>query len=123
MEQALSFAGVGDLLEVGWRASRRSVGDEVGEGVADHLLDGAADALGAVGVDGEEVAVEVVGADHAERAFDELAVAGFALAQGGFGGALHGDVDAGGDDEGDLALLIERARWRTRRCGGGCRRG
>ena len=62
---------------------------------------------GAVGVDGEQDALEVVGADHAERAFDELAVAGFALAEGGFGGALDGDVDAGGDDEADLALLVE----------------
>ena len=50
--------------------------------MADHVLAGAADALRAVGVDGEDDALEVVGADHAERAFDELAVAGFALAQG-----------------------------------------
>ena len=82
------------------------LGDELGEGVADHVFEGAAEALGAVGVDGEQVAVEVVGADHAERAFDELAVAGFALAEGGLGGALDGDVDAGGDDEADLSLLI-----------------
>ena len=73
---------------------------------------GAAEALGSVGVDGEQVALEVVGADHAERAFDELAVAGFALAEGGFGGALDGDVDAGGDDEADLPLLVAE-------CGGG----
>ena len=65
------------------------------------------------------LAIEVVGADHAERAFDELAVAGFALAEGGFGDALDGDVDAGGDDEADLALVCRAARWRTRRCGGG----
>ena len=62
---------------------------------------------GAVAVDGEDAAFEVVGADHAERTFDELAVAGFALAEGGFGDALHGDVDAGGDDEGDLALGVD----------------
>ena len=66
--------------------------------------------LRAVGVDGEQDALEVVGADHAERAFDELAVAGFALAQGVFGGALDGDVDAGGDDEVDLALVVEQRR-------------
>ncbi len=58
--------------------------------------------------------MQVVGADHAERAFDELAVAGFALAQGGFGGALGGDVDAGGDDEADLALRV------AQRGGGPC---
>src|SRR5258708_33449554 len=57
-------------------------------------------------VDGEEVAFEVVGADHAEGTLDDLAVAGFALAEGGLGGALGGDVDAGGDDEADLSLGV-----------------
>ena len=82
--------------------------DEVGERVADDLLDAAANALRAVLVDGEDRAVEIVRADHAERAFDELAVARFALADGGFRDALHGDVDAGGDDEGDLALGVDQ---------------
>ena len=79
--------------------------------VTDHLFEGAAEALGTVGVDGEQGAGEVVRADHAERAFDELTVAGLALAQGGLGGALDGDVDAGGDDEADLALLVMEQRW------------
>ena len=78
--------------------------------MADHLFAGAADAVRAVGVDGEQDAVEVVGADHAERTFDELAVARLALAQGGLGGALDGDVDAGGDDEVDLALVVDQGR-------------
>ena len=82
--------------------------------MADHLVDRAADALRAVGVDGEQHALQVVGADHAERAFDQLPVARFALAQGRFGGALHGDVDAGGDDEADLPLCI------AQRCGRPC---
>src|SRR5260370_34733406 len=69
-------------------------------------LDGAADGLGAVGVDGEDLALEVVGADHAEGARDDLAMAGFALAEGGLGGALRGDVDAGGDDEADVSLVV-----------------
>src|SRR5258708_17448966 len=57
-------------------------------------------------VDGEEGAFEVVGADHDEGALDDLAVAGFALAEGGLGGALGGDVDACGDDEADLSLGV-----------------
>ncbi len=35
-----------------------------------------------------------------------LAVTGFALAEGGLGGTLGGDVDAGGDDEADLSLGV-----------------
>ena len=57
-------------------------GHELGEGVADHLVAGASDGLRAVGVDREEDAMQVVGADHTERAFDQLAVARLALAQG-----------------------------------------
>ena len=57
-------------------------------------------------VDGKQDALEVVGADHAEGTLDELAVAGFGLAEGGFGGAPGGDVDAGGDDEGWLAMVV-----------------
>ncbi len=106
VEEALGFAGLCDLCEVTLHGGAAVFGDELGEGVVEHRVDGAADGLGAVGVDGEQLALEVVGADHAEGAFDELAVAGFALAEGGFGGALGGDVDAGGDDEADLALGV-----------------
>ena len=55
-----------------------------------------------------------MGADHSQRAFDELAIARFALAQGHFRPALDGDVDAGGDDEVDSALLVEQRRGRPR---------
>ncbi len=80
--------------------------------MADHFFAGTAYALRDVGVDREQDALQVVGADHAERAFDELAVARFALAQGLFGLALDGDVDAGGDDEVDMALVVEERRGR-----------
>ena len=122
VEEALNVAFAEDFAEVFGERLAAVFGDEVGEGVADHLFAGAADGLCAVGVDGEQDAGEVVGADHAERALDELAVAGFAFAQGLLGGALHGDVDAGGDDEVGLALVVVAARMPTRRCGEGCRR-
>ncbi len=96
--------------------------NELGEVVTDDLFKRVSDAGRTVGVDGENYAVEVMGADHAEGTFDELPVAGFALAEGGLGGALGCDVDAGGDDEADLTLVVDAGRWLTRRCGGGCRR-
>ena len=110
VKQALDLAALEDVAEVFVEADAAVLGHELGEAMAGHLFAGAADALRAVGVDGEQDALEVVGADHAERAFDELAVARFALAQGVFGGALDGDVDAGGDDEVDVALLVEQRR-------------
>ena len=66
----------------------------------------AAEGLGATLVDREDDTAQVVGADHAERALDERAVAGLALAQRGLGGALPGDIEAGRDQEGDLALSV-----------------
>ena len=50
-----------------------------------------------------------MGAHHTERSFDELTVTGFALAEGGLGGALDGDVDSSGDDESNLALLVAQS--------------
>ena len=112
VEHALAFAGGADLVEIAAEAAAVFDRHELAERVADDLVDGAADAFGTVGVDGEELAVEVVGADHAEGAFDELAVAGLTLAEGGLGRALDGDVDAGCDDEGDLALGVRQGGGR-----------
>ncbi len=66
MQEALGFAGLGDFAEVDGEGAAAVLGDELGEGVADHVFEGVAEALGSVGVDGEHVALEVVGADHAE---------------------------------------------------------
>ena len=107
MEAALGFSGLGDFAQVTRHGAAMFGGHERSEGLACHLVDGTAEAFGAVGVDAENGALEVVGADHAERTFDELAVAGFAFGEGGFGLALDGDVDAGGDDEVDLALSVD----------------
>ena len=106
MEEALGLAGLADFFEVGGQGGLAVRHDELGEVMAAHVFDHSADGLGAVGVDGEQRAAEVVGADHAEGAFDELAVASFTFAERGLGGALGGDVDAGGDDEGDLTLRV-----------------
>ncbi len=76
--------------------------------MTDDLFEGAPYAGGAVGVDGENDAVKVVGADHAEGTFDELPVTGFALAEGGLGRTLGGDVDAGSDDEANLSLVVDQ---------------
>ena len=112
VEHALHLALLDDLAEIAVEADTALLGHELGEPMAGHVLAGAADALRAVGVDGEQDALEIVGADHAQRAFDELAIACFALAQGVFCAALDGDVDAGGDDEVDLALVVEQRRGR-----------
>ena len=106
MEEALGFAGLADLFEIGLHGGATVFGDELAEGVVEHGIDGAADGLCTVSVDGDEISFEVVGADDAEGAFDKLAVAGFAFAESGFGGALGGDVDASGDDEADLSLGV-----------------
>ena len=106
VEQALDVALFDHFAEIFGEGVAAVFGHEAGEGVADHLVAGAADGLRAVGVDRGEDAGEVVGEDHAQRSFDELAVARFALAQGGFGGSLDGDVDAGGDDEVGVALIV-----------------
>ena len=112
VKHSLDLALVKDFSEVIVEAGAALLGHELGEAMAGHLFAGAADRLCAVGVDGEQDALEVVGADHAERAFDELAIAGFALAQGGFGAALDGDIDTGGDDEVDVTLFVEQRRGR-----------
>ena len=86
------------------------VRDVIEERRADDLLRGVAEDLGAVRVDGLDLAVEVVGADDAERAFDEMAIARLTRAQAIELLPLFGDIDAGGDDEVDVALgIVERA--------------
>ncbi len=65
-------------------------------------------------VDAEQNAVAVMRVDDAERAFDQLPVARFAFAQGGFLLALQRHVDAGRDDEGRLSLRVDQ-----RGCGPG----
>ena len=110
LEAALGLAGLRDLLEVvveGGAALGLHEGSERGAG---HLPDGTAERFRAMAVDRVESAVERVGEDHAERTFDKLAIAGFGLAEGGFGGALLGDVDAGSDDEGGLVLFVDERR-------------
>src|SRR6202012_31822 len=82
------------------------VGHEIGQTTADHLLDAVAKTLGGAGVDGEHAAFEIVGADHAERAFHQLAVASFAGVESRGGFTLIGDVDSGHDDEVDLAGAV-----------------
>ena len=63
-----------------------------------------------MGIHGQDSALEVVCADDPERAFDKLPVARLAGTQGEFGFlALLGDVNAGGDDEVDVAMrIVER---------------
>ena len=112
VKHALHLAFLHDFAEVAVEADAAILGDELGEPVAGHVLAGAADALRTVSVDGEQDAVEVVGANHAERPFDELAITRLALAQGILGGTLHGDIDAGGDDEVDLAAVVDQRRGR-----------
>ncbi len=86
------------------------VRDVVEERRADDLLRGVAEDSGGVRVDRLNVAVEVVGADDAERAFDEVAIARLTGAQAIELLPLLGDIDAGGDDEIDVALrIVERA--------------
>ena len=84
--------------------------NEFGERPADHFVDGATNAFGPVSIDREDDTLEVVGADHAERAFDELTVAGFALANGSFSYPLDGDVEAGRNKKFDLVLGINQRR-------------
>ena len=66
VEQTLGFAGFGDFAEVDGDGAAAVLGDELVEGVTYHVFEGVAEALGSVGVDGEHVALEVVGADHSE---------------------------------------------------------
>ncbi len=110
MEEALRFTGLGDLLQIVGQKMLAVGNDEFFKGVAEHVGHRPPDGRRAVAVDGEKNAAQVVGADHAERAFDEQAVTGFALSKRGFGGALRGDVDAGGDNEGHLALVVAQRR-------------
>ena len=107
MEQALRLVLAAQIVEVAFEQAAALRLGELLQRLADDLLHGVAEPGRAVLVDGENLAVHVMRADQAERTFDDLAVARFALADGGLGDALHGDVDAGGDDEGDLAMRVE----------------
>src|SRR6202021_2327090 len=121
MEQTLSLASLANFFEIRRQGGFALGHDELGQVMAIHVFNGSSDGLGTVVVDGEQRAAEVVGADHTEGAFDELAVAGFALAKGGFGGALGGDVDSGGDDESHLPLRIEQSGGRPSDAAGAAR--
>ena len=76
--------------------------NKLGQRMPDDIRDLAPEALCSVLVDGKNPALQIVGADQAERALDDLAVAEFALANRALGDALYRDVDAGRDDERDL---------------------
>ena len=84
LEAALGFVGFDDLAKIGRRRRSRNC-----SGMKERMFSPTISSterprrFGGVGVDAEEPAVEVVGADHAERALDELAIAGFGLAEGG----------------------------------------
>ena len=87
------------------------VRDVVEQRRPDDLFRGVAEDGCGMRVDRLDVPVEIVGADDAERAFDQLTIACFAGAQAIKLLALLGDVDAGGDNEVDVALrIVERTR-------------
>ena len=82
--------------------------DVVAQRSADQFLRLVAQDRGGVRVDGEQYAVQIVGANEAQAAFHQLPVAFFTGAQSDFGFPLLGHVRTGHDHEANFVLRIDQ---------------